>query len=481
MWRIDDRRSPHDAELLEMASVVEAHAEFFDRAKPIALARAPGRLDVMGGIADYSGSLVLEWPLSAAAWVAAQADDRPYVALRSTQSAELSAEPSVTLALHELAPGRGPLDFESARVMLTADPRRAWAAYAAGALVVLHHSRGRSAVGGSRCLLHSKVPIGRGVSSSAAIEVAAMQALAALAGIDMAGRELALLAQRVENSVVGAPCGPMDQMTAACGVRDHFLALLCQPAELEPRVAIPAGLEVWGLDSGIRHAVTGADYGSVRVGAFMGYRIIAEESGFASRLVAPGLVAVEDPRFRGYLANVSPSQWEARFREHVPVSLDGRSFLDRYQGHTDRVTHVDPSKNYALRACTEHPIYEHHRVQVFRALLEAGAKSEASRALLGELMYQSHSSYGACGLGSDGTDRLVELVREAGAAAGLYGAKVMGGGSGGTVAVLARSGSRRELERITAQYGIETGRAAALVGGSSDGALGYGVRWLLPA
>ncbi len=481
MWRIDDGCRPPDAELLEMASLVEAHAEFFDRAKPIALARAPGRLDVMGGIADYSGSLVLEWPLSAAAWVAAQADDRPFVAIRTTEAAELSAEDSVTLPLHALAPARGPLDYESARAMLTADPRRAWAAYAGGAVVVLHHSRGRSSVDGSRCLLHSKVPIGRGVSSSAAIEVAAMQALAALAGIDLAGRDLALLAQRVENSIVGAPCGPMDQMTAACGVRDHFLALLCQPAELEPRVALPAELEVWGLDSGIRHAVTGGDYGGVRVGAFMGYRIIAEESGFASRLVAPGLVAVEDPRFRGYLANVSPSLWEARFRDRVPAALDGRSFLDRYQGHTDRVTQVDPSKNYAPRACTEHPIYEHHRVQIFRALLEGGAKSEASRVLLGELMYQSHASYGACGLGSDGTDRLVDLVREAGAGAGLYGAKIMGGGSGGTVAVLARSGRRRELDRIVAQYAIETGRPAALIGGSSDGALGYGVRWLLPA
>ena len=61
-------------------------------------------------------------------------------------------------------------------------------------------------------------------------------------------------------------------------------------------------------------------------------------------------------------------------------------------------------------------------------------------------MYESHASYSACGLGSDGTDRLVQLVREAGPAAGLYGAKITGGGSGGTVAVLAAPGRRAAID-----------------------------------
>jgi L-arabinokinase len=199
----------------------------------------------------------------------------------------------------------------------------------------------------------------------------------------------------------------------------------------------------------------------------MGYRVVAAEAG-------------QDGAFGGYLANVAPSVWEARFRDRVPEALDGRTFLDRYRGLADTVTRVDPDRTYAVRACTAHPIYEHHRVQRFRALLESGAKSEASRRLLGELMDQSHASYGACGLGSSGTDRLAELVREAGDGSGLYGAKVTGGGSGGTVAVLARTGSRPKLDRIAAHYERETGRKAAIVGGSSDGAVAYGVRRLLP-
>ena len=73
-------------------------------------------------------------------------------------------------------------------------------------------------------------------------------------------------------------------------------------------------------------------------------------------------------------------------------------------------------------------------------------------------MYESHASYSACGLGSDGTDRLVALAREAGVARGIYGAKITGGGSGGTVAVLADAGARDTVRDIARRYGAETGR-----------------------
>ena len=142
------------------------------------------------------------------------------------------------------------------------------------------------------------------------------------------------------------------------------------------------------------------------------------------------------------------------------------------------VTEIDQERNYPVRQPTAHPIYEPHRVQLFRALLERCPMSEEHLALLGELMYQSHASYSACGLGSEGTDRLVALVRQAEASAGLYGAKITGGGSGGTVAVLARCGARAWVEKIVARYEDETGRHASLTG-SSPGAAAWGVKRLI--
>lgn len=449
--------------------------DYFATDEPIMVARAPGRLDLMGGIADYSGALVLELPLSLATIVAVQATTDPSISVYSTAASEFAGEPMISLPLASLRDGDLPLSYADARALLTGNPQHAWAAYVIGVLVVLQQEYGLIPEHGVRILIHCEVPIGKGVSSSAALEVATMQALSTLYGLPLVGRELGLLCQKVENLVVGAPCGAMDQITSACGEYGSLLALLCQPAELQGSVPLPSDVEIWGIDSGIRHAVVGADYGSVRVGAFMGYRIIADLQGFPIAKKENGTVAVSDPLWQGYLANIAPSLWETKYREQVPVALDGASFLERYGGSTDSVTRIDPQRTYAVRQPTAHPIYEHHRVQLFRALLTKGAVAEEQRILLGELMYQSHASYSACGLGSAGTDRLVELVRQAGPAAGLYGAKITGGGSGGTVAILARRGVEEQIRQIAAAYERETGIQTSILHGSSPGAKAWGI------
>ncbi|MFQ6076209.1 MAG: galactokinase [Candidatus Bathyarchaeia archaeon] len=332
-----------------------------------------------------------------------------------------------------------------------------WAAYVAGAFLVLTRERNETFHEGARILISSEVPEGKGVSSSAALEVAVMEAVATAFGISLQPRELALLCQRVENLVVGAPCGVMDQMTAVCGESHRLLALLCQPAELQGIVPLPQEIVVWGIDSRVRHSVSGADYGSVRAGAFMGYRIMAEVAGLTVESGPPGQpVHVIDPVWGGYLANVTPSEFEQRYAMRLPKQIAGDEFLARYGGTTDPVTQVQPQQRYAVHTPTAHPIYEHFRVCTYAELLY-GSSSERQLTLLGELMYQSHASYSACGLGSAGTDRLVELVRAAGPGGGLYGAKIRGGGSGGTVAVLGRREADAVVEAIAEQYARETG------------------------
>ena len=465
-----------DAEVAAFVERCAADTEVFAPTGEIFVARAPGRLDVMGGIADYSGSLVLELPLAAATLVAAQANDEPTITLASLAASELGQNDVVTIELDALAPGGKPLDYADARALLGQNPRSRWAAYVAGALVVLGREKRLTITRGLRMSIDSRVPAGKGVASSAALEVAAMRAICAALGVTLegGGRELAILCQKVENLVVGAPCGVMDQMTAACGEANRLLALRCQPAEIIAQVALPSGLELWGIDSGIRHEVGGADYGAVRAGAFMGYRIIADLIGFDVAQRGAGVVDVADTKWAGYLANLGSGEWR-RYRDRVPVQMDGAAFLDRYGGITDRVVKVEPDRTYAVRQPTEHPILEWDRVHFFRWTLEQGAASEEERAKLGAVMYESHASYGACGLGSSGTDRLVDLVRSVGASRGLYGAKITGGGSGGVVAVLARAGSRALVDDIAARYAEESGHDAMVLGGSSAGAMGFGL------
>src|SRR5262245_19631119 len=445
----------------------------FDPKAGLVVARAPGRLDVMGGIADYSGSLVLEAPMLEATFAALQRQpDRRLTIVSLTEDAGQAL--AFEMALSEFENAGEPVDYDTARARFQQEPSQHWAAYVTGVFLTLMREREIRFREGARILISSRVPQGKGVSSSAALEVAVMQAVAAAFDVTIDAREMALLCQTVENRVAGAPCGVMDQMTASCGEANRLLALRCQPAELLGMTAVPDEVAFWGLDSGVRHAVTGADYGSVRVGAFMGYRIIAEMAGLKVNLSATGAPAqIDDPRWGGYLANITPSEFEQHFASRLPERIEGAGFLYRCKGTTDAVTRVASERSYAVRVPTAHPIYEHHRVRLFAELLR-GEINEERMKLAGELMYQSHASYSACGLGSEATDRIVELARGAGTGQGIYGAKITGGGSGGTVAILSHRDAGAAVARVAEKYASETGYQPYIFSGSSPGSAKFG-------
>ena len=249
---------------------------FFVDGAPLGVARAPGRLDVMGGIADYSGSLVLELPIAEAAFAAAQLVPEPIIRVASVDPENRNPARIVSFE-REAWLGGG---YEGARRLLAGAEQ--WPGYVAGPLVPLVRELGARLTGGVRVLLVSTVPEGKGVSSSAAVEVASLFALARAANVDLSPEQAALACQKVENLVADAPCGVMDQLTSACGRSGHLLEILCQPATLCGHPRVPPGLAFFGIDSGVRHAVSGADYREVRIAAFMGYRMIAALLGFAS-------------------------------------------------------------------------------------------------------------------------------------------------------------------------------------------------------
>ena len=152
--------------------------------------------------------------------------------------------------------------------------------------------------------------------------------------------------------------------------------------------------------------------------------------------------------------------------------IKGAEFLSHYQGITDTVTRVHPSVDYPVRQSSSHAIYENSRVQAFAAALKEWQGLEQASPL-GELMFQSHQSYSDCGLGSEATDLIVELVRDS-LADGLYGARITGGGSGGTVAVLGRSSARPAIESVANRFEHQTGYKPTIFSGSSPGASTFG-------
>jgi L-arabinokinase len=482
MYRIIDG-STHNfddvATFIEILNTLERHPAaaartLFNQQAEIFVTRAPGRLDVMGGIADYSGSLVLQLPLREAILAALQCDESRELKIVSLCGENNKSTNVFNMSLDDFERDGEPISYAEARAIFRRDTNQSWAAYVAGAFLVLMRERQIRFKCGARILIASNVPEGKGVSSSAAIEVAVFNSVLASFDISIEPREIALLCQKVENEVVGAPCGVMDQMAVECGEADKLLALLCQPAELQGMRSIPEEISVWGIDSGIRHSVGAGDYGSVRTGAFMGYRIIAELAGFSVEETSnKDVIRIEDSKWHGYMANLTPAEFEQNYAISLPEQITGKDFLARYGGITDTATTVQPEKNYAVLNPTAHPVYENARVNRFAQLLSA-AVTESVLKELGELMYGSHASYSACGLGSKGTDLLVELVREEGDTHGLYGAKITGGGSGGTVAVLGRRGADQAIERVASRYARQTGYHPRLFAGSSPGAAAFG-------
>ncbi|KAF5828128.1 ribosomal protein S5 domain 2-type protein [Dunaliella salina] len=495
--------------------------QLFQWDKDIVVARAPGRLDVLGGISDYSGSLVLQQPTSEACHVAVQllpcsdARHEPQCAAVSFHADGVHRVPQFRCSMSSLFPIGKPLPYDEAQKLFKEDARNSWAAYTVGCILVLAHELNVAVRAHEMAILvSSDVPEGKGVSSSAAIEVSTMKAILGALQIELPGRDLALLCVKVENLVVGAPCGTMDQMACTLGNAQELFALQCQPAELQPAVSIPHSVRFWGIDSGERHSVGGDSYGSVRIGAFMGLRIASQAAynrqkslhGAGAELKAgePAEAASNKrrkteaqgtlirssrdcpaPMFGGFLANLTPSAWVNWVEEALPENMLGAEFLEKYGTHYDvATTSVDPQARYAVRVPTAHPIFESHRVAVFRQVL-CGPENSDQLLLLGELMRQSHESYSQCKLGSPGTDRLVNLVQEHMEAARkkglmphLSGAKITGGGSGGTVCIVGAATAEAEavVQEIIQVYAKERNLAGLpqVFRGSSMGAMTFG-------
>ncbi|WMV36999.1 hypothetical protein MTR67_030384 [Solanum verrucosum] len=563
-----------------------AASAMFNWEEEFFVSRAPGRLDVIGGIADYSGSLVLQMPTRESChvaiqrnhpskhklWKHAQARQPKEGPTAVLQIVSLGSElgnrgPTFDMNLSDFVEDGQPITYEKAYNYFTRDPAQKWAAYVAGTILVLMtelgirfedsisilvslscvHTFGKTGgispsvivrnpgsphwiepdfatmivyivYSNASIYVSSRVPEGKGVSSSAAIEVASMTAVAAAHGTTFICRIPSFITKKtnnfpynsesihyhkytnVENHIVGAPCGVMDQMASACGEANKLLAMVCQPAEVLGLVDIPPTIRFWGIDSGIRHSVGGSDYKSVRVGAFMGKKIIKSSasvelcsslSNISTQQInrsipddadEDGKNLLETEASLDYLCNLSAHRYEASYATRLPESLSGQEFVEKYLDHDDSVTTIDKERNYAVRAPTRHPIYENFRVKAFKALLSA-TPSNYQLSALGELMYQCHFSYSACGLASNGTDRLVNLVQEMqhsksseSEGGTLFGAKITGGGSGGTVCVIGRNclRSNEQLVEIQQRYKAATGFSPYVFEGSSPGAAKFG-------
>lgn len=321
---------------------------------PVGVWSGPGRINLIGEHTDYNDGFVLPFALPQAAFLAASPRTDGRWRLRS-----VDLDDTVELGPDELVPGTP-----------------GWHSYLAGVVWALREAGHE--VGGADLVLTSDVPLGAGLSSSAAIECAALTALADLNGLDIAPMDRAKLARVAENAYVGAPTGLLDQAASTLCVADHALFLDCRTLETRqvPLAVTAAGLEILVIDTRTRHSHVDGEYAARRASC--------EE---ACRLL--GVPALRD----------------------VTDLDDALARLPELTGR--RVRHV---------------VTENQRVLDAMTALAAGDYPG-----LGRLMTASHASMRD---DYEITEASVDLAVEVALAEGALGARMTGGGFGGCVLAL---------------------------------------------
>ncbi|MEU4570723.1 galactokinase [Micromonospora sp. NPDC023956] len=372
---VADRPTPGRATPGDVAGRADASFRQRYAAEPAGCWAAPGRANLIGEHTDYNDGFVLPFALSLRTVVAAApAPDGTW-----TVCSEHADEP-VRFTVDDLVPGRV----------------TGWGAYVAGVVWALREAG--HAVPGARLAVASDVPLGSGLSSSAALEAAVLAALVDLGGLDLPTGRRPRLAQRAENAYVGAPTGIMDQ-SAVIRCRDgHALFLDCRTEEVEH---IPFDLDTTGLtllvvDSRAPHRHADGEYAARRRSCEQAADLL-------------GVAALRD------------------------VPTDGL------------VTALTRLPDDATRRRVRHVVTENQRVLDTVALLRAGRVRE-----IGPLLTASHASMRD---DFEITVPEIDTAVEAALAAGALGARMTGGGFGGCVLALVEAASADAVTAaVTAAY-----------------------------
>ncbi len=358
--------------------------------------RAPGRVNLIGEHTDYNDGFVMPCAIGFSVHVAISPRRDDKLLMRSQNFPE-------------------PFEFDTAN--LPSQRLGAWCDYALGVLIMLQ--RVGFAIPGANLLISSDVPIGAGLSSSAAVEVATAFALLSLSKAKLPPPDLAKLCQRAENEFVGARCGIMDQFISCLGKANHALLLDCRSLHFN-LVPIPPGVRLVICNTMVKHELSGGEYNRRRAECEEGVQILSKWY--------PDIRALRD---------VSTEQLEMHATE-IPATI--------------------------YKRCA-HVIHENQRT-----LDGAECLSKGDLHGFGKLMAESHRSLRD--LYEVSCQELDVMVESAAGLPGYWGGRMTGGGFGGcTVNLLNSPDAENFAAKIAGRYSQATGiRPAVYICSAADGA-----------
>ena len=344
--------------------------------------RAPGRVNLIGEHTDYNDGFVMPAAIGFACWSAA------------------SPRSDTKLRVHSINLDKT-AEFDLAEQ--NQRPVKDWTDYVRGVAVQLKAAG--QPVRGADLVIASDVPLGAGLSSSAALEVATAYALLGVSGGKMERTAIAQLCQRAENEFVGMRCGIMDQFVACHANQGSLLMIDCRSLQ-GTAVQLDPAAQIVIANTMVKHALTGTEYNDRRSQCEEGVRRLS------TRL--PGIRALRD---------VSPEQLE-----------EDRGLLD----------------DVVYSRCL-HVVTEDRRVEQTRDALNAGDLARA-----GELMMESHASLrDDYEVSCDELDIMVGVAMEQ---PGVFGSRMTGGGFGGcTVSLVASASVADFVHNVAREYEARTG------------------------
>jgi galactokinase len=353
-------------------------------------------VNLIGEHTDYNDGFVMPAAIEFSTWVAA------------------AERPDRTLAIRSE-------NFSESREFPLDDPgahgQKHWSDYVRGVAVVLERSGHR--LRGADLLIRGEVPIGSGLSSSAAIEVSTALALLGVSGISLDRKQIALLGQRAENEFVGMRCGIMDQFISCHGQANHALMLDCRSLDYR-LLPLPPNVRLVICNTMVHHELAGGEYNKRRADCEAGVKHLAQ--------FLPGIKALRDVT--------------------VPQ-------LERYGKDLPEVVY---------RRC-RHVVSEDGRMEQAAAALESGDLET-----FGRLMHDSHVSLrDDYEVSCSELDTMVDLASKV---KGVYGARMTGGGFGGCTINLVQAEHVDEFKTTVARgYEAATGKKPVIyVSSAVDGA-----------
>ncbi|MGA3143190.1 MAG: galactokinase [Verrucomicrobiota bacterium] len=350
---------------------------------------APGRVNIIGEHTDYNDGFVLPMAIECYTVIAADrpAKDTKQIQLRSTHG----GQPATIDLAQPLKPF----------------PKGNWANYPAG-VIAGFLARGQNP-GGFDALIHSNVPLGGGLSSSAALEVATATLLEIITGKNLDPVEKALLCQKAEHDYAGMPCGIMDQFISVMGRENHVLLLDCRSRKPELVPMTDASVAVLIINTNVKHELTGSEYPARRKQCETAAKILGVPS----------------------LRDATPEALElAKGRMDEVVFRRARHVI----GEIERTVHA------------------------------AEGVRASNWPTVGQLMYASHRSLrDDYEVSCHELDAVVEIAEAIGIKGGVYGCRMTGGGFGGCAVALVKSDAVEAIsQKIAADYKKKTGIEATI-------------------